>query len=95
MRIPHSTSDIMKSVDDCSHVTNQIGINEIMVRTASALCTNSRFFALKVFCTEINVWQHGLWCHHHISQKLYFFALSKPMQTLSPPNKMASYTSTG
>ena len=41
--------------------TNQVGISEMMVRTAPALCTNSRFFALKILCTEINDWQQLLY----------------------------------
>ena len=43
-------------------MSNQFGINETMVSTAPALRTNSRFAALKILCTEINDWQHGIYC---------------------------------
>ena len=52
-------------------VSNQIGINETMVRTALVLCTNSRFFALGLYkFTEFRVkisvygnqtWKRRLW----------------------------------
>ena len=61
MHIDHFTSDVLQSVDDCEHVIIQIGINKTMVRTAPLLCTNSRFFALKTPCTEINDRQHGVY----------------------------------
>ena len=41
-------------------VLNQVGINETMVSTALVLCANSRFFALKILCTEHNDWKHAL-----------------------------------
>ena len=67
MRIPDSTSATLKSVDDCTCVVRHIYLcvesdwyDETMVRTASALCTYSRYFATKILCTQINDWQHGL-----------------------------------
>ena len=41
-------------------IWNQVDINKTILKTALAVCTNSRFFALKIPCTEINDWQHGL-----------------------------------
>ena len=43
-------------------MSNQIGVNKTMARTAPALCTNFCFVALKILCTEINDWKHALGC---------------------------------
>ena len=41
-------------------MSHPISINEVMVRTAIALCTNTRFFKPKILCTEINDWKQDL-----------------------------------